>query len=555
LNNIPNDSELPIVRQLLADAIYNLDVVDEMISLVQNIHELFVQTLHDHDLLDEIEIPRLRSSTPATLLILRDTRRARVAKYRAALAPHKKVPPELLVKIFLYACEDRSLSLPPHNRTRPWVISQVCARWRQVALNEPRLWGDLSVTTDRVLSDSYPIKMRDIFARSAGMRISLKIDSIRSTYQTERLSSVIIGQQRRLGSAYPGAALEAATITDIILPHLALFRHLDLTFPALYFLPFFACSSGLIDSLESVRLNLEGLSWDNSDPFAEDNEPMTVFTGARSLRKVEIRLCRDYGRWYLLTWDVLDLPWAQLTFLCIGPGVAVTVSLAHDILQNSPQLVDCMMQLSYPDDAWDVDLPVSLEPTPIICPNLTSFDIFFKDGPTVAELVRPLVLPSLTHLKYTREGGLRCDQPDLTTLIQRSTCSITSIKMTSLRVIERVHEKFLEELPFVVEMEVPCLIFTPPILERISRRKLVPRLEILYCHVDSPGAFVDMLENRAPGLNIDPRAEYPRSGFWIARAECKCDDSASRSFYATAYHRLGKLPKVDGEALSLWIER
>jgi F-box-like len=518
-NDVPDDLELPIVREFLTDALHELDVVDETISLVHIIREILAQTLYDHALIDEIAIP----STPSGLSLLRGTRQARVAKFRAALAPHKKVPPEILSKIFLDACEDRPISLPPHSRTRPLAISQVCARWRQVALNEPRLWNNLSITTNRRLGDPFPVRMRDVFVRSAGMGIALTID-------------------RR---QYTGAPPEAATIIDIILPHLSLFRYLDLTFHTKYFSPIFYCSPGSIDSLESVRMNLDWPQWDIFDPFIGHKQTMTLFAGARSLRGVEIRSCHGYDRSYMLTWNVLDLPWAQLTFLHLGPGVVVALSLAHDILEHSPQLVDCMLHLTY-GPGWNPIRPRDPVPGPIICPDLTSFSVFFRNRLITDEFMEPLVLPFLANLRSDHS-----DQPILISLIQRSTCCLTSLKLTPQHLLDNASEKLLEELPFLVELEAQSLIFPKPILERIARRQLVPRLEILYCHVKSPLSFVDMLERRAPGFDIDPGAVYPCSGFWVARSGCS--SSVSRSMYATACHRLEKLDVVDGESLTLWM--
>lgn len=527
-NDLPDESELPIVRELLAGALHQLDAIDETISLVRTVRELLVQTLDDHDIADEVAAPRIRA-TPKTLSNLRDARLARVTRFRVALAPHKKVPPEILANIFVEACENRPLSLPPHNRTRPWAISQVCARWRQVALNEPRLWNDLSVTTNRKLGDPFPARMHDVFSRSAGTGISLKIDR----------------------SAYRDAHVEATVISDTILPHLNLFRHLDLTFPSSHFSCILSSAPGLVDSLESVRLNLEQPT---SNPYKPFEKAIAVFAGARSLRRIEIRASRGRGHWLPITWSLFDVPWAQLTHLCLGPGVMVTIPMAHDVLQHSSQLVDCMLCLLVSVPVWffgsvpssgDSDIP------PIVSPSLASLKVYFSSIPSLEEFLEPLVLPSLT--KLVAQGALYHEaQAELASFIRRSACSITSIKLPEQGSHKLpVNEKLLEELPLLVELDAECLLFTKPTLERISRRQLVPRLEILHCYVESPGSFVDMLECRVPGLKHS--VGYPRSGFWVARAGY--NNSASRSIYAAACHRLEKLEKEDEEYLSLWLDR
>jgi F-box-like len=150
----------PIVHDLLIDALQNLEVVDKTNSFVRTIREILAQSVHDHDsiLIDHITQSQIRS-LPSGLTTLRDIRLARVAKFRVALAPHKKFPAEILSKIFLDACENRPLLLPPHARTRPWATSQVCARWRRVALNEPLMWNDLSIVTDRRIGERFSDRM------------------------------------------------------------------------------------------------------------------------------------------------------------------------------------------------------------------------------------------------------------------------------------------------------------------------------------------------------------------------------------------------------------
>ena len=68
--------------------------------------------------------------------------------YREALAPHRKLPNEVLGEIFVYAT--LIVTLPPKEywREAPWNISHVCAKWRDIALTTPALWDDISVVHD-----------------------------------------------------------------------------------------------------------------------------------------------------------------------------------------------------------------------------------------------------------------------------------------------------------------------------------------------------------------------------------------------------------------------
>ena len=69
-------------------------------------------------------------------------------KLRPGIAPHKYLPSETLVEIFLhYAAEiaeaviKRPEIIPDYHRLGPlpWVLGHICSRWRGLALAEPRI--------------------------------------------------------------------------------------------------------------------------------------------------------------------------------------------------------------------------------------------------------------------------------------------------------------------------------------------------------------------------------------------------------------------------------
>ncbi|KAK7064780.1 hypothetical protein R3P38DRAFT_57991 [Favolaschia claudopus] len=73
-------------------------------------------------------------------------------------------PVELLTEIFEYQVEKKEVL----------AISQVCARWRQIAHNCPRLWSAVEVDVERPSTDSaYVDGLKTWLARSAPLRISL----------------------------------------------------------------------------------------------------------------------------------------------------------------------------------------------------------------------------------------------------------------------------------------------------------------------------------------------------------------------------------------------
>ncbi|KAF9020804.1 hypothetical protein BDZ89DRAFT_926967, partial [Hymenopellis radicata] len=68
-------------------------------------------------------------------------------KFRSLISPHRRLPPELLMEIFKYACEkDRDdwdcddWDDYYDNSVSPHVLACVCSGWRQVALSCPVIW-------------------------------------------------------------------------------------------------------------------------------------------------------------------------------------------------------------------------------------------------------------------------------------------------------------------------------------------------------------------------------------------------------------------------------
>jgi hypothetical protein len=237
-NGVLSESEVPIVHELLNEALHDLDVIEQMISLVKIVHDLLAQTVSDQKLADDLVLHPLSTSS-GPLLVLREMRILRVAKFHAALAPHKKLPPEILAEIFLLSCHGDNLRLSL--QTMHWcrAFTQVCKRWRQVALNDPRLWNNITLKMIDDVDPRFADWVAIVFARSAGKLISLKIDAFKYIYNP----------------------LKATPITAIVLPHLDRFRALSLTIPSICLSPLFELSPGFADSLEYNIYRFDLVFW------------------------------------------------------------------------------------------------------------------------------------------------------------------------------------------------------------------------------------------------------------------------------------------------------
>ncbi|KAF9442804.1 hypothetical protein P691DRAFT_630050, partial [Macrolepiota fuliginosa MF-IS2] len=92
-----------------------------------------------------LELKQLESNITQTqrrlesLCARRDEMVDQTERYRIALAPYKRLPPEILREIFV-ACLPETVHLPPRTDEAPLVLTRVCASWRILALDTQELW-------------------------------------------------------------------------------------------------------------------------------------------------------------------------------------------------------------------------------------------------------------------------------------------------------------------------------------------------------------------------------------------------------------------------------
>ncbi|RDB29751.1 hypothetical protein Hypma_014121 [Hypsizygus marmoreus] len=93
---------------------------------------------------------------------------------------HAKLPTEILCGIFAL-CIAGPTEVPANQEKSPWNLSQVCSRWRQIALSQHDLWSDLRFEMgghewDHCSSPGalYALLMQVVLSRSANRMLSLK---------------------------------------------------------------------------------------------------------------------------------------------------------------------------------------------------------------------------------------------------------------------------------------------------------------------------------------------------------------------------------------------
>ncbi|KAJ7904768.1 hypothetical protein B0H14DRAFT_618644 [Mycena olivaceomarginata] len=90
----------------------------------------------------------------------------------------RRIPPEILTEIFLYASVCADDIFEPHDP--PWLLGRICTRWRVLALSIPSLWCSLMIVASRVeilLPSSSLVPLISAYIeRSAQLPLKLTLD-------------------------------------------------------------------------------------------------------------------------------------------------------------------------------------------------------------------------------------------------------------------------------------------------------------------------------------------------------------------------------------------
>ncbi|KAK1231246.1 hypothetical protein PQX77_005651 [Marasmius sp. AFHP31] len=92
----------------------------------------------------QTEISRLKTLI-YSLESKRDALKKNADRYQSLLSPIRRMPPEILLSIFKFACDENELG---HQSELPEVVvlSMVCGGWREMAISTPALWSNLEIT-------------------------------------------------------------------------------------------------------------------------------------------------------------------------------------------------------------------------------------------------------------------------------------------------------------------------------------------------------------------------------------------------------------------------
>ena len=409
-----------------------------------------------------------------------------IGRCEVALAPHKKLPPDVLRSIFHF-CNEKLVEFPLSRRDtalRLLHITHVCSAWRQLALETPALWSGvailLSSDADRSRHHQALSSARQWLARAQDTPRSLFIDvswldfydcphSLHDSIWEQILKFVALYRLRDLELQYP--------INNLTLK-----------------LPDHAWSS-----IERLHLIGDRVDISTKSLFSD-------FGSLSNLKHLKIRYASNFRgldnvvRWHQLrTLDIWTLGYSE-----------ITPSLFLNILRQCQLLKYCSLSLAKEPSFMSTVTPREEK---IVLANMDHLRLEFFDGSVASTILQPLVIPNIAtfileiSFPEKRRTQLNCDMPALIGIIQRSAgmrqiyhLEIDTSPLLDIGIL-------LELLPSLERISIKSGHLTDNAIERLSSGKLGPRLYHIFSgHThDAADKILSMVDSRYSTKSADSK--------------------------------------------------
>jgi hypothetical protein len=373
--------------------------------------------------------------------------------HRIVVSPLRKLPNAVLAEIFMHCVPD-GVDLPVERFSAPWILGQVCSRWRQVALGTPFLWNNLRLQYGNWSNDTGLSHLaKHYLARSGMMPITLEIRGDDIGY----VQSV------------------SDPIFDIVIPYARRLQKISIDCHPVWLKPFFELPAGVLNRLETMVLRVFG---DRHIP-----DVVTVFDKAPRLSQVTLMFNASLTSY--------RLPWTRLTDLHL-PCAMINPDLALVLLRYCTRLLNCSIQLG-PGDAASQTLPTIL---PLVTlDKIRSFVVNIEHCAHFSQFLRRLVLPNLVTFELVSVNRAHGWEPAFVPLLTHS--RLLQSLSVSLVVLVPSIELLLKDSPRLVSLDLKRgQAFSSTTLDRMSTGAWVPTLATLACVVDELKPFLSMLEGR-----------------------------------------------------------
>jgi hypothetical protein len=461
-----------------------------------------------------LEIEHHRLETDISLLL---AKRARLVNHidrcRIAVAPHKRLPPELIGQILL-RCVGGPAVLPladGKNNTR-LVITQICSAWRSIAFDVAELWdvifdflGSTRLSPESLgCVDLTGAWLSQCNSNSLSLRVLLGLTNTNFDAMNDNvkrldhiIDSVVIPNTHRF------------SVLMVVLSHHGAKSLLTLpsdSFPA----------------LEQVFIVYNNIT----QPLLTCDIPITAFSLASRLSVGGILSARA------VIPNFLQLPWSQLLSLLIQyrPQTANTCAT---VLSSCTSLISLCIDTTLHDE--DGMLPVSRDWRPQVPIHLWCLQrlVITFDMHLMGDMLSMLKLPRLQRLHFMQRRHVFSDAsiwwslPAFTTfLMSLSSLEAFEIsdfagRLVSTHQSHRNMEGLIACIPAVKVVQLSDTFpLLPSTMARIGTGALLPQAEHLEFAAQDPCTVIEMLTTRqATALaTVDPAQAVSR----LRKVEVRC---------------------------------
>ncbi|KAJ7629809.1 hypothetical protein DFH06DRAFT_710277 [Mycena polygramma] len=310
--------------------------------------------------------------------------------------PVLALPSELVSEIFIQ-------TLPPYpdfphltGPLSPIVLTQICQRWRAIALGTPELWSAISSFNNNQDGRELPI-FELWLTRSRWCPLSIKLGT--------------------------DAAWARAELVDAVIPHRACWQHLKIDVEAKHL--------GMFDGPMPLLRTLELTTSTEEDVHLE---PDPIEVGAHAVPLLRTVALNDLAAVRII------LPWTQITSLTL---IRVFASECMPILAQTFNLLYCELRVFH-DSSDDRDELIQLS-----LPCLESLNLIHCGIRPVKHLLPTFLVPALRRLKIP-ESFLAPDPIDtLAKFVSISGCKLEELCIThgTSLLLENDESRYLQAIP------------------------------------------------------------------------------------------------------------
>jgi F-box-like len=401
---------------------------------------------------------------------------------RAALAPHKRLPPELIREIFMFAAEEHAVfPLVDGAKECRLVVSQVCSTWRKVAFDTPTLWNIKIPYLPAVPPSSLELVSGWLSqCSSACLALNMTLGNIDAAkMQSTNWSDPLLMHKFDW------------IVNRIIIPNPHSFRDMALAIPHLTAKTLCALPPGYFPKLRSVAI----IQVDNVFASFAWDTPITAFTQTPCLRRCDFML----GGSRL---HDLQLPWGQLTHLVLV-NKSISNQTIYKVLPACASVVALHLGCVYFQEVDGHEL--SSQKTSLCLPKLQVLSVAFtySNKTNNAPFLLSFSLPNIRRLDLKNTSGPNWSPSDYMAFLRQISPTLETFELEFPRTktlshqLPRNAERLLECIPLAKTVRLPSdAPLLPSTMAKIGDGTLLPCVEFLEFAADNPLLALEMLSRR-----------------------------------------------------------